>query len=99
MEKRAKRRGTRQGLPGRQSYDGIRCISDGMIAPVSPCTRNYYKRFEEEDRGAMEVPRRFRHRREGVAAQEGCNLRSDRWIFIRFGCYLFYFFLNRFFLS
>jgi hypothetical protein len=36
-----------------------------------------------------EAPRRFRHRREGAAAQEGPNLRSNRWVFIRFSCYFF----------
>src|SRR4030042_7072736 len=46
-----------------------------MIAPVSPCTRNCYKRFEEED------PRRFSpRRRKGAAAQRGRSPRSDRGI-------------------
>jgi hypothetical protein len=41
-----------------------------------------------------EAPRRFRHRREAAVAQEGRNLQSDRWIFIRFGFYLFCFFFK-----
>uniref|UniRef100_A0A2K1R847 Uncharacterized protein n=1 Tax=Populus trichocarpa TaxID=3694 RepID=A0A2K1R847_POPTR len=66
----AKRRGATRGLPRRSpilillspkhvslwSSDGIPCISAGMIAPVSPCTCNSYKRFEgvrEEDRRVM----------------------------------------------
>jgi len=40
-----------------------------------------------------EAPRQFRHRRE--AAQEGRNLRSNHWIFIRFVCYLIWFFLKK----
>jgi hypothetical protein len=42
-----------EDFQGGQSYDGIWCISDGMIAPVSPRTHNCYKRFKGEDRGAM----------------------------------------------
>jgi hypothetical protein len=53
MEKWAKMRVQHEDFPEAQSYDGIWCISAGMIAPVSPCTRNCYKHFEEEDRGAM----------------------------------------------
>ena len=57
--KRSKRWGATQGLPKRspilvllspkrvslRSSDGIRCISAGMIATGSGCTRNCYKRF------------------------------------------------------
>uniref|UniRef100_U5FLD8 Uncharacterized protein n=1 Tax=Populus trichocarpa TaxID=3694 RepID=U5FLD8_POPTR len=64
----------RQGKPCEKgkSSDAIRCISVGMIAPVCPCTRNSYKRFEgarEEDRRAMA----------GVMAVRSSPVRGSDW--------------------